>query len=67
MLCHSLRRLRWLRPFLLLLPGGALFADRDGLSTAVSAFGRFLRSMFLVCILFNSAILVQWIIDCRLY
>ena len=37
---------RWLRPCLLLLPGGALFADRDGLSTAVSAFGRFLRSIF---------------------
>ena len=37
---------RWLRPCLLLLPCGALFADRDGLSTAVSAFGRFLRSIF---------------------
>ena len=37
---------RCLRPCLLLLPSGALFADRDGLSTAVSAFGRFLRSIF---------------------
>ena len=33
--------LRRLRPCLLLLPGGALLADRDGLRTAVSAFGRF--------------------------
>ena len=41
---------RWLRPCLLLLLRGALFADRDGLSTAVSAFGRFLRSFFLFCI-----------------
>ena len=43
---------RWLRPCLLLLPSGALFADRDGLSTAVSAFGRFLRSIYLFCINF---------------
>ena len=33
--------LRRLRPCLLLLPCRALFADRDGLSTAVSALGRF--------------------------
>ena len=37
---------RWLRPCLLLLPGGALFADRDGLRTAVSALVGFLRSIF---------------------
>ena len=34
--------LRRLRPCLLLLPVGALPADRVGLRTAVSAFGRFL-------------------------
>ena len=33
--------LRRLRPCQLLLPCGALPADRDGLRTAVSAFGRF--------------------------
>ena len=42
---------RWLRPCLL-LPSGALFADRDGLSTAVSALVGFCVASFFALIIF---------------
>ena len=61
--------LRRLRPCLLLLPCRALFADRDGLSTAVSALGRFFAWHFSLHHVIRSKLdsLVQRIIDCTSY